>query len=188
MLHDLALAVLVPGCAMIHRVRGGLFPNWHPLKATYWIWIFVAMLAFLAGDAWPVALAWGLGYLIWTLPAWMSVITRALGVPVPAGQIMGSGWDVRLVNALSFGNPKFGCFVRATVFLIPLAAALTCLDVFDGAGPLFNVAPLLIIVAVFLPAYVIGYRFRPTDMSSIAEWLVGASWGAAILLTFAGSL
>lgn len=187
MLHDLALAALVPGLAFIHRVRGGLFPNWHPLKSTYWIWIFVAILAFMAGDAWPVALAWGLGYLVWTLPAWMSVITRAVGVPVPAGQVMGSGWDVRLVDAMSFGSPKFGCFVRAAVFLVPLAVALACLDVFDGAGPLLNVVPLLIIVAAFLPSYIIGYRLRPTDMSSIAEWLVGASWGAAMLLTFAGS-
>ena len=182
MLHDLALAALVPGLAFINRVRGGLFPNWHPLKSTYWIWAFVAILAFLAGDTWPVALAWGLGYLLWTLPAWMSVITRAVGAPVPAGQVMGSGWDVRLVDALSFGNPVLGCFVRAAVFLVPLGVALACLDVFDGAGPLLNIVPLAVIVVAFLPSYVIGYLLRPTDMSSVAEWLVGASWGAALTL------
>jgi len=89
---------------------------------------------------------------------------------------------------MSFGSPVFGCFVRAAVFLIPLAVALACLDMFAGAGPLLNIAPLLIIVAAFLPAYIISYRLRPTDMSSIAEWIVGASWGSAMLLTFAGSL
>ena len=179
MLHDLILAALVPAMALCHRVRGGLITL--PVKATYWIWPVPGLLAYAAGASWPVALVWALGYLIWILPAWMVFLTRAVGAPVPTGQVMGSGPDVRLVAALSFGNAAFACFVRAAIYLIPLVVALACLDFYDGAGSTVDLLPLALIVVFFLPAYLDGYWMRPTDMSSVAEPLVGATWGASLL-------
>ena len=179
MLHALTLAALPPACAFLHRLRGGGIVTL-PVKATYFVWPLVGLLAWLAGAPWPVAVALAVGYLVWILPAWMAFLTAAVGAPVPAGQVVGSGWDVRLVWALSGGNPIVACFVRAALFLLPLVAALLCLDAFDAAGPLYDAVPLLLVVALFLPAYLIGYRLRPTDMSSVAEWIVGASWGVAM--------
>lgn len=174
----LTLPVLL---AALHRLRGGGYITL-PVKGTYVLWPLVGLLAWLAGSPWPVAAAWAVGYLIWILPAWMAFLTALVGAPVPAGQVMGSGWDVRLVWALSFDNAALACLVRAGLFLVPLVATLLLLDAFEGAGPLYDAAPLTMIVAAFPLAYLIGYRLRPTDMSSIAEPIVGASWGLALAL------
>lgn len=182
MLHAIILAALPLACAVIHRLRGGGFVTL-PVKGTYVLWPLVGLLAWLAGAPWSVALAWAVGYLVWILPAWMAFLTVAVGAPVPVRQVMGAGWDVRFVSALSFGNAVLACFVRAGLFLVPLVAALLCLDAFDGAGPLYDAALLLLIVVLFLPAYLIGFKRRPTDMSSIAEPIVGASWGLALALS-----
>lgn len=184
--HTLALLALPVALAVLHRVRGGLFPSFHPpLKTTYWCWPLVGLLAWLAGAPWPVALAWAVGYLAWTLPGWMAFLTAAVGAPVPADQVMGQGADVRLVWALSGGNAVVACCIRAALFLAPLVVALLLLDAFDGAGPLWDAAPLALIVAAFLPAYLVGHRLRPADMSSVAEPIVGASWGCALALSIA---
>jgi hypothetical protein len=164
---------------LIHRIRGGGIVTL-PFKATYVIWPLVGLLAWAAGAPWPVAVVWAVGYLIWILPAWTIFLTRAVGAAIPAGQVVGSGLDVKLVNALSFGNPDVACLVRAALFLAPLVAGLVALDVYADAGPVYDVVPLLLIVAAFLPAYLIGYKARPTNMASAAEWIVGASWGAAM--------
>lgn len=180
--HALALIALVPAMAAVHRIRGGGLVAL-PIKGTYVLWPIPGLLAIAAGAPWPVALAWALGYLAWTLPGWMAFLTRAVGAPVPANQVMGAGLDVRLVWALARGDAVAACLVRAALYLLPLGIALACLDVLDAAGPLSDVAPLALIVAVFLPAYTIGYRLRPTDMSSVAEPIVGASWGVALALS-----
>ena len=182
MLHTLALAALPPAVAVLHRLRGGGYVTL-PVKGTYVLWPLVGLLAWLAGAPWPVAAAWAVGYFVWILPAWMAFLTALVGAPVPAGQVMGSGWDARLVWALSFGNAALACLVRAGLFLVPLAAVLLLLDALDAAGPLYDAAPLALIVVAFPLAYLVGYRLCPTDMSSVAEPIVGASWGAALALS-----
>lgn len=158
--------------ALIHRVRGGLFDT--HLKATYWIWPFVGLIAWRLGYSTTASVAWAVGYLIWILPGWMSVITRAMGISVPDDQIMGMGWDVKIVDILSFGNPVFGCYVRAALYLIPLAVALVLL----GVSPV----GLLFVVGFFYPAYKMSFAERPTDPSSIAEWIVGGSFGLSMVI------
>ena len=182
MFHILALVALPPAMAVLHRLRGGGYVTL-PVKGTYVLWLLVGLLAWLAGSPWPVAMAWAVGYLVWILPAWMAFLTALVGAPVPAGQVMGSGWDVRLVWALSSGQAELACFWRATLFLAPLVVALTVLDCIGYASSTWDVAPLLLIILAFSPAYLIGYRLRPTDMSSVAEPIVGASWGLAMALS-----
>ena len=177
--HTLTLAALPVVMALLHRLRGGGYVTL-PVKGTYVLWPLVGLLAWLAGAPWPVAVAWAVGYLVWILPAWMAFLTALVGAPVPAGQVMGSGWDVRLVWALSLDNALLACLVRAGLFLVPLLGALLLLDAFDVAGPLYDTVPLALIVVTFPLAYLIGYRLRPTDMSSVAEPIVGAFWGAAM--------
>lgn len=180
MFHIIILVALPLAMAFIHRLRGGGFVTL-PFKSTYVLWPIVGLLAWVAGASWPVALAWALGYLAWILPGWMATLTRAVGAPVPADQVMSSTWDVRLVTVLSFGHPVLGCFVRAGLFLVPLAVALACLDLFGHAGSLVDLIPLVIVVAAFFPAYWLGFRMLPTNMSAVAEPLVGASWGLAMI-------
>ena len=182
--HDIALAALPVAMGLLHRLRGGGFVAL-PFKLTYWLAIPVTLFAWTAGASWPVSLAWGLGYEVWCLFGWMAFLTRAVGAPVPPGQVMASGADVRLIEALSIGSATLACVLCAAVYLVPLGVALACLDLFDGAGPLVDLAPLLLIVMWFLPAYIIGFALRPTDMSSVAEPIVGASWGIAMAISLA---
>lgn len=179
MLHVLTLAALPLLLAVLHRLRGGGYVTLQ-VKGTYVLWPLVGLLTWLAGAPWPVAVAWAVGYLVWILPAWMAFLTALVGAPVPVGQVMGSGWDVRLVWALSFGNAALACLVRAGLFLVPLTVVLLLLDAFDAAGPLYDAGPLALIVLTFPLAYLVGYRLRPIDMSSVAEPIVGASWGLAM--------
>lgn len=71
-LHALFLAVLVPAMALLHRLRGGGIVTL-PVKGTYVLWPIVGVLAWFAGAAWPVALAWSVGYLLWILPAGLAL-------------------------------------------------------------------------------------------------------------------
>lgn len=163
--------LLIPFMAILHRLRGGGFVTM-PVKGTYVLWPLVGLAAWGVGAPWPVALAWAIGYLVWIIPGWMSHVTAALGIQVPQDQEMGAGSDVSLIGLMSFGHPVLACFLRAFVYIVPLAIALANLHV--------NPAWLLLIVVGFYPAYWIGYRVSRTNLSGPAELIVGALWGIAM--------
>lgn len=174
-LHLVFLCLLPLVMAFVHRLRGGGFVHL-PFKATYAVWIVPGLMAWGASGSWGVGLTWAIGYLIWILPGWMSVITEAEGADVPAGQVMSETWDVRLVDDIDGGDAIIGCYVRAALFLAPLAIALPL-----TGSPFW---PLLTVVAVFWPAYWAAYHLSPTNQSAIAELLVGGfGWGAAEILS-----
>ena len=176
MMHTFTLLALPPAMAALHRLRGGGYVTL-PVKGTYVLWPLVGLLAWLAGAPWPVAVAWAVGYLVWIIRAWMAFVDAETGAPVPDDEVMAGGPDVRFIWDASLGHPFLACLIRAALFLLPLAIALIALG-----GP-WSAAPLALIVPLFPLAYLIGYRLRPTDMSSVAEPIVGASWGLAMALS-----
>ena len=163
--------LLIPTMMLIHRLRGGLIPL--PFKLTYFIWPFVGLAFWLVGGPWQGAIAWAVGYLIWTVFGWMTIIDDALG-EAPAGQVTSHTWDVEAIEVADFGNAIWGCFLRAAVYILPLLAALV--DLHE------NPLGLLLIVLTFYPSYLIGSILFPTNPAIFAETTVGAFWGMAMVI------
>ena len=130
----------------------------------------MALVALLvAGDA-RLAVAWGLGFLIWGAPAWGHLIGLGRHVPDRAPsrleatllEVAGGNVHLALLMRMCFCLPAFvavGWLVGA-----PLAAALYAL-----AFAAFAVA-----------AYEMAWRVHPLNPIWIAELIVGAGWGFVI--------
>lgn len=172
MSHTLALAALPLLMAALHRFRGsGVLNRWLVLAlAIPAITASIWALSF----PWPVALSWAIGYAVWCSFSWSRWITQIGGVTSPAyGQGRPTYWDEAMIERISFGSPHLAMVNRAALFLVPLAIALFLL------GAVWW--PLVIIVAVFLPAFMIAWRVHPADPFMVGELIVGASWGASMV-------
>jgi hypothetical protein len=71
------------GCALLNRVRGGgLYGDILPGRALLWVAPAIGGLA-LIFHPWPIALAFGVGFLIWGLPGWSYLLCRIAGIAPP---------------------------------------------------------------------------------------------------------
>jgi hypothetical protein len=171
----LSAALVITLSALINRMAGGGWPV-AALAGTPFRWLYgrvqcaayIGLVALILHN-WPVALAFGLGFLFWRLFGWGHLISleRESGATArPA-----TGVDRFLVN--SFGAHA-GLFLRMA-FVAPALIA----GAFLG-GPAW--LPLLAIpfAALAMLSYELWWRVKP-DPIGPAELTVGALWGGLII-------
>lgn len=161
-------------CSGLNRARGNktwlkrLGLKGRPL---FYVAPAMALVALLvAGDA-RLAVAWGLGFLIWGAPAWGHLIGLGRHVPDRAP----SRLEATLLE-LSGGNVHLALWLRM----------LFCLPAFVGAGWWVG-EPLAMLLALPFAAFAVGayeaaWRWRPSNPIWIAELVVGAAWGFVIVI------
>ena len=169
--------------SFIHRMRGG--DPWVPhLRNPMWMWVGIPPLLIVMGAWWPVALTWGIGWMLWSLPGWMRLISE-VGVvkfKAPVNDAWGTGrpltWDERFIETLTPGfDPYLKLFVRGLVWLLPLILVLPLLTEKWWAA--------LLIPFGFTFSYGIAWvrnRKDGADVCLVGEALTGAFWGIAMAL------
>lgn len=161
-------AAIIFAAALLNRVRGGGFGGQYlPGRALFWVAPAIAALAG-AVNPWPVAVAFGLGYLAWGMPSWGHILAR-LGGYRPDRE---ASWLERTFEGIW---PRLAVFLRM-MFVLPGIAAIAWLIGgwwFLLAAPAFAAAATLIYAALFRP---IG----PHDWMR-AEVATGGLWGLLIL-------
>jgi hypothetical protein len=164
----IVFACIIIACALLNRVRGGGFGGQYlPGRALLWVAPAVAALAWTI-HSWPVALAFGLGYLAWGLPSWGHTLAR-LGGYTPGRE---ASWLERTFEGIW---PRVAVSIRM-MFVLPGVAAVAWLIGdwrFLAAAPAFAAAATAVYVILFRP---IGSH----DWMR-AEIATGALWG--LLLT-----
>lgn len=143
----LALAIVL-GCAWLNRVRGAKkdYIPFLPGRALLWVSVALGLLAWSLHE-WPVAVAFGLGYLFWGLWSWGHTLA-ALGNYKPDRSP--STLEAFLII---FGPPVVQVFVRM-MFVLPCVAAVAWLKGnwwFLLAAPAFAAAATLIYALLFRP-------------------------------------
>lgn len=161
-------AAIVFAAALLNRVRGGGFGGQYlPGRALFWVAPAVGLLA-LALNPWPVAVAFGLGYLAWGMPSWGHILAR-LGGYTPDRE---ASWLERTFEGIW---PRLAVFLRM-LFVLPGVAAVAWLVGdwrFLLAAPAFAAAATAVYVILFRP---IGSH----DWMR-AEVATGGLWGCLIL-------
>lgn len=170
MLTQLALACgLVVACAILNRVRGGGFGGDKlPGRALLWVSVAIGLTAW-AIHPWPVAVAFGLGYLAWGVLAWSYILCRLAGIEPPRSPGIGEGFCMLAPGTVA------PVFVRM-MFVLPCVIAVAWL--LDhwwllAAAPAFAAAATTIYAVLFRP---IGSH----DWMR-AEIATGGLWGLLIL-------
>jgi hypothetical protein len=83
LLQTLLACGLVVACALLNRVRGGgLYGDILPGRALLWV-APRHRRPRLIFHPWPIALAFGVGYLLWGLPGWSYLLCRIAGIAPP---------------------------------------------------------------------------------------------------------
>jgi hypothetical protein len=171
------IAVLVIALsALINRMAGGGWPvgllEGTPFRFLYGRFqtaLYLGLAALLLHE-WPIALAFGLGFLFWRLFGWGHLIS--LGRQSGATTRKATGVDDVLVE---IAGPHLGLFLRM-LFVIPCLVAVNLL----GGTPwiIFLATPF---AALAVLAYEFWWRLR-ADPIREAELTVGLLWGALIVL------
>jgi hypothetical protein len=172
----LSAALVVVLSALINRMAGGGWPV-QLLEDTPGRWLYgrVQCAAYIGIVAlilhgWPVALAFGAGFLFWRLFGWGHLIS--LGRPSGASLRPATGVDHVL---LEIAGPHGGLVLRM-MFVLP---GLVAVNMFGGwPYVVFLAFPFAFLAMV---AYELWWRVR-TDPIREAELTVGALWGALIVL------
>lgn len=161
---------LIVACAVLNRVRGDKL-GWIPFlpgRAIMWVAPAVGITAW-AVHPWPVAVAFGLGYLVWGIPGWGKTLMALSGQTLDrAGDAVDSFLD-------SLPGSLPGVFLRM-LFVLPAVAAVSWLIGdwrFMWAAPAFAAAATTAYTLLFRP-------LGPFDWPR-AEYATGAIWGALIL-------
>jgi hypothetical protein len=165
-------AILVPWLAVLHRFRG--LPPVFPTRTIYWCWALIPPLLMGLGFCWPVALAWGLGYFVWSAPGYMR--WASLGRTTEAyGEGRPLTWDEKIIESCH-PTPTQGLIFRGLLWAIPLMVALGLLRE--------NAWPVYVVPIVFPLAYQFAWWLQKDgDVARIAEPIIGAAWGVAIALS-----
>lgn len=173
----LTASLVITMSAFINRMAGGGWPVQHlegtPLRFLYGRFqtaAYLGLVALMLHD-WPVALAFGLGFLFWRLFGWGHLIS--LGRHSGAKLRAPTGVDGILMETV---GPYWGLFLRM-LFVLPCLCAVSLLT----ANPWL---PLMTIpfAALAVLAYEAWWRVR-TDPIKEAELTVGALWGALIVIS-----
>jgi hypothetical protein len=170
-------ALVIAACAVINRLAGGGWPV-TVVQGTPWRFLFGRVqcaaaigLVALTLHAWPVALAFGAGFVFWRLFGWGHLIS--LGRPSGASLRKPTGVDKLLVESI---GPHWGLFARM-LFVLPMLIAVAYLTG-NPATPLLAVP----FAALAVGAYEIWWRIKP-DPIGPSEISVGVLWGAMIVTT-----
>lgn len=163
---------LIPVMAVLNRVRGGGFgAEALPGHPRYWVSPVVAGLAWVTMP-WQAALAFGLGYLFWSLWPWGYLM--CLGHFQPQGRDI-SNLELDLLDTAG-QNVYVALGLRHMLVLPGLFAAM----IFGGGPWLVLASPIF--AALVVGAYAAGWALRPSAPIELAELLVGALWGGLIIL------
>jgi len=173
----LTYALVVAAAAITNRLAGGGWPvtvvqdsSFRFLFGRVQAGVCIGLAALLV-HAWPVALAFGAGFVFWRLFGWGHLIT--LGRTSGATDRPATGVDKILVER--FG-PHLGLFVRMLFIFQGLVAAGHLL------GNPWIAALAVPFAALAVGAYEFWWRLKP-DPIGPAELSVGALWGVLIILT-----
>lgn len=162
-------AFIVAASAALNRVRGGgLGGQYLPSRALLWVSVAMALLAWTI-HPWPIAVAFGLGYLAWGVLAWSYILCKLAGIEPPRSPGMGEAFCLLAPGTVP------PVFVRM-VFVLPGVAAVAWLLGnwwFLLAAPAFAAAATI--------AYAVLFRPLGTHDWMRAEIATGALWGALIL-------
>lgn len=156
-------------CAWLNRVRGGGF--WGdklPGRALLWVSVAIGLVAWTV-HPWPVAVAFGLGYLAWGVLAWSYILCRLAGIEPPRSPGIGEAFCMLAPGVVA------PVFVRM-LFVLPGVVAVAWLTGhwwFLAAAPAFAAAATAAYAGFFRP-------LGPYDWAR-AEVAVGALWGILIL-------
>lgn len=165
-------------CAWLNRVRGGgMGGQILPGRAVLWVSVAIGLVAWSV-NPWPVAVAFGLGYLAWGLPSWGYTLA-ALGDYVPGREM---SWLERLFE----GIWKIPAAFLRMLFVLPGVVAVAWL-----MGHWWLLAAAFAFAAAAATAYAVLLHPRPQKpdeeprMSPTAwrnaEIVTGACWGLLIL-------
>lgn len=165
----LIAALIVAASAALNRVRGGGFGGQYlPGRALLWVSVAMGLLAWLVSP-WPVAVAFGLGYLAWGVLAWSYILCKLAGIEPPRSPGVGEAFCLLAPGTVA------PVFVRM-MFVLPGVTAVAWLIGdwrFLLAAPAFAAAATL--------AYAVLFRPLGTHDWMRAEIATGALWGALIL-------
>lgn len=170
--------ILVVLCAaLINRLRGGgLVAPYLPGHARLWAAPAMGLLSALAGAGWLEAVAWGLGYFVWsTLPInRFDVLGRTVQTKQPTlleDALENLAWNMHLPY---YHGPMF---IRECLGILP---CLTAVSILAGPWWLWSLAPLYALAAVAVTEA--AHHLRPGKFRPVAEPLVGAIWGLLFLV------
>jgi hypothetical protein len=170
MLTQLAIACgIIVACAVLNRVRGGGF--WGdklPGRALLWVAPAMGLVAW-AVNPWPVAVAFGLGYLAWGVLAWSYILCRLAGIEPPRSPGIGEAFCMLAPGKVA------PVFVRM-MFVLPCVVAVAWL-----LGNWWFLAAALAFAAAATAVYALLFRPIGSHDWMRAEIATGAVWGLLIL-------
>ncbi len=171
------IIAVIGGCAWFNRMAGGGWPSnadrWYDFLTSRWACAVYLGLAAWTLHAWPVALAFGGGFLFWRIFSWGYLVGGIAGGRTPYRE---NGPGLVEGNLLAWFGPYGGMFARM-LFVTPGLVAVAWLT-----GPIGF--PLLAIPFAVLAtlSYVVAWRLHPQRIFSVAEPPIGALWGGLIVL------
>lgn len=171
-------ALVIAACAWLNRIAGGGWPAGLSFTADLFIGRIgcgvLLGLAALTLHEWQVALAFGAGFVFWRAFSWGYLIGAVAGGHKPTARPIPSPVEGYL---LAWFGAHGGLFARM-MFVLPCLIAVAWLT-----GNIW--APVLAIpfAALSVAVYALAWRFQPNRIFAVAEPLVGALWGALIVLT-----
>lgn len=161
--------VIVLACAWLNRVRGGGLGGQHlPGRPLLWAAPALAVVALLV-HPWPIAVAFGLGYLTWGVLAWSYILCRLAGVAPPRSPGIGEAFCMLAPGTIP------PVFVRM-MFVLPGVAAVAW-----GMGHWWFLAAAPAFAAAATTVYAVLFRPIGSHDWMRAEIATGALWGLLIL-------
>lgn len=164
--------------ALVNRVRGGLWGDLLPGHNRLWAAPAMGLLSALAGAGWVEAIAWGLGFLAWSAPAWGRWFDLGRGSnadPLSTSEVCVE-WVAARLPTLGLHSDYVCLWVRHMLVLPCLGAVA----VLAGSWWLPALAPVF--AALTVVAYEIGRSQAFVKPLAIAELLTGCLWGAMLVL------
>lgn len=166
-----ALGTII-ACAALNRVRGDArwMPAWLPGRTLWYVAPLIALLAAFQSASAFTGIAWGLGYLIWAIPAWGHLMGMGRFIPPRPP----SDFEAVLIE-ISAGSYGLAFFIR-NLLAVPAFIAVAIL----AGEPMlaFWAAPF---AAGIIASYEAAWRLRPDNPIWLAEIATGALWGVAIV-------
>lgn len=171
----LSIVLLILIAAALNRARGDAswMPSWLPGRALYYASAGIGLASLLLYEP-RIALAWGLAYLMWGIPAWGRWFDL---------NRLPDGWQrdgeepstfEQWITDLAGGRDHIAMFLRHLCVIPGLAL------VAFGLWSWWPLAFALPFAALALGCYELGWRLTPAAPIRTAELFTGALWGVLI--------